>query len=44
MENLNGAFHRIDQVHTYRSHSLRMGGAVYLLLSGWNMDQIMARG
>ncbi len=29
---------------TYKSHSLRMGGAVYLLISGWRMDQLMAEG
>ncbi len=31
-----------DTCH-YKSHSLRMGGAVYLLLSGWSLDQIMVR-
>ncbi len=34
----------IDNSAQYKSHSLRMGGAVYMLLSGWSMEQIMARG
>ena len=29
---------------SYSSHSLRMGGAVYLLMSRWSNNQIMARG
>lgn len=27
-----------------KTHSICMGGAVYMLLSGWTLDQIMARG
>ena len=43
-ENLNQSFKWIDNVHKYRTHSLRIGGAMYLLMSGWTMEQIMARG
>ncbi len=36
--------HVLGPGKTYKSHSLRMGGAAYLLLSGWAPEQIMAQG
>lgn len=41
---LNRAFKFIKPNMAYSSHSLRMGRAVYLRLSGWSNEQIMAWG
>ncbi len=45
LQTLNEVFAQVLHGHIlYHSHSLRMGGAVYLMLNGWSKEQIMAKG